>query len=248
MVYLMSYVKQANKYEKLAISGDFEKLWELAEIGRPMAQLALAETIEAGLFEPKDDTKSANYWINLAANAGLPYAMYVLALSLDGSERIHWLEKASEFDHPYAMLALSTDYFFGNGVEKNYVKHFELNLEASRFDIPIALRNVGDSYMIGLGVEENLNKAYEFYKRSRNQYISPTYWNCLSEFDKYCVTDADLGTDIAWSEESECKNIQDRLVAVTLLIGLEAKEKDEEFVNEVISSLGENTRRLFDYA
>ena len=75
----MSFVKKANKYERLAIAGDFEKLWELAEIGRPMAQLALAETIEAGLFEPKDDTKSANYWINLAANAGLPDAMYALA-------------------------------------------------------------------------------------------------------------------------------------------------------------------------
>ena len=46
----MSFVKKANKYERLAIAGDFEKLWELAEIGRPMAQLALAETIEAGFF------------------------------------------------------------------------------------------------------------------------------------------------------------------------------------------------------
>ena len=59
--------------------------------------------------------------------------MYALANTLEGSEKIHWLEKASELDQPFAMLALSNVYFFGNGVEKNYVKHFELNLEASRF-------------------------------------------------------------------------------------------------------------------
>ena len=57
----MSYTKKANKFERLAIAGDFEKLLEHAEIGRPMAQLALARSIEAGLFEPEDDKKTAHY-------------------------------------------------------------------------------------------------------------------------------------------------------------------------------------------
>lgn len=244
----MSFTKKANQYERLAIAGDFEKLREQAEIGRPMAQLALAESIEAGLFEPEDGTKTAHYWINLAAEAGLPDAMLHLAYSLDGVERIHWLEKASELDHPFAMLALATHYYLGDVVEEDDVKHFQLTLEASRFDIPIALQTVGDCYMMSLGVEEDLNKAYEFYKRARDHSINPSYWNGVSEFNKYCVTDADLGTDNVWTDERERRNIQDRLVIVTLLIGLNAGEKTEEFVNEVLNSLGEDTKKLFDDA
>ena len=64
----MSIMRQANKYQRLAIAGEFEKLLEQAESGRPMAQLALAQSIENELFEPEDGTKNASYWINLAAN------------------------------------------------------------------------------------------------------------------------------------------------------------------------------------
>ena len=244
----MSIMRQANKYQRLAIAGEFEKLLEHAESGRPMAQLALAQSIENELFEPEDGTKNASYWINLAANEGLPEAMLCLAYSLEGAERIHWLEKASELDHPFAMLALSTHYYFGDGVTEDKAEHFQLTLEASRFDIPVALQGVGDSYMIGIGVEENLDKAFEFYKRAREHFIHPSYWDSVSEFDKYCVTDTDLGTDEAWLGERQLRDIQDRLVAVTLLISLQAGEKDEKYVFEVINSLGENTKRLFDGA
>ena len=242
----MSYTKKANKFERLAIAGDFEKLLEHAEIGRPMAQLALARSIEAGLFEPEDDKKTAHYWINLAAKAGLPEAM--LYLTSEGAERIHWLEKASELDYPFAMLELASLYYFGDGVEEDDVKHFQLTLEASRFDIPIALQRVGDSYMIGLGVEKNLLKAYEFYNRARDHSINPSYWNSASEFNKYCAANVYLGTALACEDESQSRNIQDRLVAVTLLIALEAGEMTEEHVVKVMNSLGENTKRLFDNA
>ena len=244
----MAYMRRANKYERLAIAGEFDKLLEHAESGRATAQLALAQSIENELFEPEDGTKKASYWINLAANEGLPEAMLRLAYSLEGAERIHWLEKASELEQPYAMLALSTHYHFGDGVTEDKAEHFQLTLEASRFDIPVALQGVGDSYMTGIVVEKDLHKACEFYKRAREHFINPSYWYSVSEFDKYCATDADLGTDEAWLDERQLRDIQDRLVAVTLLISLQAGEKNEKYVFEVINSLGENTRRLHNGA
>lgn len=91
----------------------------------------------------------------------------------DYSAAFTWYSKAVDQNYAPAQDALGTLYYYGDGVEKNLIKSFELTLKAANQNYAPAQDNVGLAYKYGDGVELNLTNAFEWFTKSANQNFAP---------------------------------------------------------------------------
>lgn len=115
-----------------------QTLLKSAELGCASAMRMLAvEYMDAGGYLPRDEEK-AMLWCERAVAAG------------DGQ----------------AMLDLAASYYFGEGVEKNWLKTAELTRSAAKLRAPGALCALGQLYRKGEGVVQDYTKAEQYFRKS----------------------------------------------------------------------------------
>ena len=130
--------------------------------------------------------EKAEEWLLKAAETGDAFLCAVIgdfyngvggSAMLDTEKAIEWYTKSIETDNPspYGTFQLGQLYYFGNGVNKDYEKAFELFSRAAELyeassnnDVmyPEVLKLIGEMYQAGQGVEKNPEKAQEYYDRA----------------------------------------------------------------------------------
>ncbi|AZG71985.1 tetratricopeptide repeat protein [Shewanella livingstonensis] len=85
----------------------------------------------------------------------------------DFSKAATFYKKAIDLsDDMYAYTALGRLYFFGVGVDQDYIKSKQLYLKAANMDGLVATLMLARIYRYGHGVQPNLTKAKELYQKS----------------------------------------------------------------------------------
>jgi TPR repeat protein len=85
----------------------------------------------------------------------------------DFSKAATYYKKAIDLsDDMYAYTALGRLYFFGVGVDQDYIKSKQLYLKAANMDGLVATLMLARIYRYGHGVQPNLTKAKELYQKS----------------------------------------------------------------------------------
>ncbi|OTG66630.1 tetratricopeptide repeat protein [Acinetobacter silvestris] len=156
---------------KLSIPTD---LFNRAVAGNAEAQFDLAELYMQS--EDEDDNEHAEEWALKAAQLGHVEAMYWLGegyafyakdmLEEDPDEAkiyfehaYRWLEQASKFKHPAAILELANFYRRGDVVKKDVAKSIELVQQAAELGDVQAMRDLACIYEHGLGLPVDEAKA-----------------------------------------------------------------------------------------
>jgi hypothetical protein len=78
----------------------------------------------------------------------------------------HWYERAHAAGHPKATLQLGFCYYYGNGVERDYAKAFELFGEGAEKGCTYAMYWIGQCYWKGHGVKEDMPTAIEWNRKA----------------------------------------------------------------------------------
>jgi len=79
---------------------------------------------------------------------------------------IQWCERAYAAGHPDAILQLGFCYYYGNGVERDYAKAFELFSEGAEKGCAYAMYWIGQCYHLGDGVEQEMPTAIEWNRKA----------------------------------------------------------------------------------
>lgn len=79
---------------------------------------------------------------------------------------IQWCERAYAAGHPDAILQLGFCYYYGNGVERDYAKAFELFSEGAEKGCAYAMYWIGQCYHLGDGVEQDMPTAIEWNRKA----------------------------------------------------------------------------------
>ena len=129
----------------------------------------------------------AEEWLLKAAESGDEFLYAVLGDfyngvggrdKLDTEKAIEWYTRSTEAKNPsaYGYFQLGQLYYYGNGVDRDYEKAFELFSRAAELyeaqgyynDVmyPEVLKTIGEMYKAGNGVEKDPDKAQEFYDRA----------------------------------------------------------------------------------
>lgn len=146
-------------------------LWlRLAEIGtehKPTAEYKVGEYYELGKGVSKDKIQAAQWYMKSAEKG---YAAAMLNLSNcyrpDYDKVVYWLQKAYEKEYIPACHNLGDCYYYGNGVEKNYQKAFEIFMKG--IELPVNMYRVATMYREGKGVQKNVAKAEELLLKAAN--------------------------------------------------------------------------------
>lgn len=115
-------------------------------------------SIEAGP-EVKFGTK-------ISAMLGDANAEYRIGASLNGAEKVKWLEKAATHGHADAQAELGYCYYSGNGVVKDFKKALEWFQKAADNGNAAAMNNLAVCYDRGEGVPRDLNEAFKLYDKA----------------------------------------------------------------------------------
>ncbi|OTG93753.1 tetratricopeptide repeat protein [Acinetobacter sp. ANC 3832] len=159
------------------------ELLNRATAGQADAQFALAEIYMQS--EDEDDNEHAEEWALKAAQLGHVEAMYwlgegyaVYAKDLreeDPTEAktyfehaFRWLEQASKFKHPSAILELATFYRRGDVVEKDVAKSIAMVQQAAELGEVQAMRDLACIYEHGLGIDVDEAKADEWSEKAKS--------------------------------------------------------------------------------
>ena len=107
---------------------------------------------------------------NAAAKAGITSALTMLAsYYMDNGETkkgIEAYEQAAEQGDNIAMQLLGDNYYFGDGVERDYSKAFYWYNRAADKYYPHTFFGVARCYLYGNGVERDIKKAVKYLKRA----------------------------------------------------------------------------------
>lgn len=115
-------------------------------------------SIEAGP-EVKFGTK-------ISAMLGDANAEYRIGASLNGAEKVKWLEKAATHGHADAQAELGYCYYSGNGVVKDFKKALEWFQKAAGNGSVYGQFRMGWAYSQGEGVDKDLKLAVSWYRKA----------------------------------------------------------------------------------
>jgi hypothetical protein len=112
-----------------------------------------------------------NYLLNNQNNSNSIYLLgyfnyYGIEVNINQQKASESYLKAMELKNNVAQLELAEMYIYGNGVDKNCNKAFELTKELAENGIPNAINKLGFCYENGIGTNINLEKAFEFYQKA----------------------------------------------------------------------------------
>lgn len=87
----------------------------------------------------------------------------------DYSQAVQWFKLAADNGVPCAIYNLGLCYTNGTGVEKNYIQGLKMIKIAARKDIGVAQYNLGMSYYFGIGSEKDYSAAANWFRRAAEQ-------------------------------------------------------------------------------
>jgi len=91
----------------------------------------------------------------------------------DSVKALTFFEKSANLGSPYAMVELSSAYYYGQGgYNKDEKKSFEWDKKAADLGYSAGLTNVAISYRDGSGTEKDPQKAIEYFKKEIKKEIS----------------------------------------------------------------------------
>lgn len=154
-------------------------LFAKADAGDVNAQLIIAKCfVDAG------ERLYALPWYEKAAEAGSSKALHELTYYYEGryvdvapdpvkAEAVR--KRALNSNNPQAFLKLGSQYYSGDGVEKNWEKAFECYMKAAQLGNDEAKAQVGLCYMRGEGVKQNNEQAFAWLSRSNDRFYGYYY-------------------------------------------------------------------------
>ena len=162
-------------YEK---SGEY--LMKAAELGHQDAQVWLGSAYRFGAYGFEKNSEKAVEWYTRAAEQG--EQKLIQLMSCDAC--------IDSYDH--ALTSLGSCYIYGEGVEKDETKAYELFRKAAELGNLSACFMVGEMYLGGIGVEKNEKAAFTWLRKAAVEANTVTYANaCL--LTGYCY-DKGIGT------------------------------------------------------
>lgn len=146
-----------------------------ADLGDPMAMLALGGALEFGKGVAKD-FDGALSWYRKAADLGQARAMtsigmlyqYGEGVEKNPAEALPWYRKAAGLGDPIAMRALGEFYYFGTVVSRDYVEALGWYRKAAGLGDRQAMTAIGILYHYGRGVAKNYAEALAWYRKAAN--------------------------------------------------------------------------------
>jgi len=151
---------------------------ESANAGFAPAQYMIGYYLRTGERGFKQDKNAGEEWYRKAAEQGLTYAQYEMALIKDTEESlpesVEWYRKAAEHGHANAQNNLGVAYANGSGViQDDYeaVKWYRLAAESGN---AYAQRNIAYMLLEGKGVEKNLEDARFWFNKASIQGKKPS--------------------------------------------------------------------------
>ena len=149
-----------------------------ANAGFAPAQYMVGDYQRKGEKGFKQDKNAGEEWCRKAAEQGLTYAQYDMALIKDKEdslpESVEWYRKAAEHGHVDAQNSLGFAYANGSGViQDDYeaVKWYRLAAESGN---AYAQRNIAYMLLEGKGVEKNLEEARFWFNKASIQGKKPS--------------------------------------------------------------------------
>ncbi len=94
----------------------------------------------------------------------------LFSVKKDYEKMVSYYKEAIKIDNDSdSLYALGVAYEYGEGVEKNDKKAFELILKASKQDNIDAINWIGAAYYGGIGIPRNINLAIKYYKEASDK-------------------------------------------------------------------------------
>jgi len=93
---------------------------------------------------------------------------------IDKTLAFEWYMKASKNNDVIGHYEVGHCYYYGYGVEKNYVKAFEFVQLAANRELNIALDFLATCYEYGYGIPKDSVKAFSLYKKSAENGFIPS--------------------------------------------------------------------------
>lgn len=150
--------------------------------GSNEACFLLGEHYETGDGVDKNMKKAIEYYESAAAKGYSPAQsklgyIYKTEEGFKNPERsIYWNDKAAQGDDMRALCNLGISYEFGNGVEKNEKKAFELYRRSARLGYDRGMYNLAYCYMRGFGTnEDHWQAAHYFEKAAQKGHVEAMY-------------------------------------------------------------------------
>lgn len=107
-----------------------------------------------------------NFGTKLSAMLGDANAEYRIGTSLNGAEKVKWLERAATHGHADAQAELGYCYYSGDGVVKDSKKALEWFQKAADNGSVYGQFRMGWAYSQGEGVDKDLKLAVSWYRKA----------------------------------------------------------------------------------
>ncbi len=148
----------------------FEQMQQAAQRGDAEAQMALAQTYDAGIGVAQDFSRAA-HWFRAAAKQGNTQAQNRLGKYLqsglggeqDNARAFDWLSRAARDGNPEHLADLALMYENGLGVPQDFAKAARLYERAQQQGLLRASTRLGVLYQNGTGVAQDFTKAHDLY-------------------------------------------------------------------------------------
>src|SRR5262249_53389304 len=149
----------------------------------------------------------AVYWYSKAAEAGVPYSQYNLAVLLvDGkgcvanpNEAIEWYEKAAGQGMLEAMSNLGKIYYLGeHGIKQSYSDAAKWLSQAAEKGDPWAQNTLGFMTEAGLGVKKDPAASVDLYRKAAEQGDAKAQSNLGRSYFRGIGVKRDLGIAYKW--------------------------------------------------
>lgn len=143
-----------------------------ASKGSSEAIFLLGEHFESGEGVPKDMKRAVECFETAAqaeynpAQSKLGYIYKNETAFLNPERSIYWNNKAAENGDMRALCNLGLAYEFGNGVEKDPKKAFDLYLKSARLGYDRGMYNLAFCYMKGNGTREDHWQAAQYFEKA----------------------------------------------------------------------------------
>jgi TPR repeat protein len=116
---------------------------------------------------------------------------------------IYWYEKAANNGNTIiAMQNLGNCYLYGEGVEKNYNKAFELFKQSAEGGYSGGMTSLGYCYDKGIGIKIDKQKAFELYQKSADLGEIVAQYNLGIMYENGVGITKDIDKAYYWCEKS----------------------------------------------
>ncbi len=170
----------------LGVPQNYTRAYELdrdaAQAGVARSQNALGHALWAG-FGTAQDTDTALFWFEQAAQSGAPEFQFDLAAALadrpqpDLEAAARWYSAAAAQGNAQAQANLGLLYLQGNGVETNEGEAVRLFREAAEAGNAQAQNNLGLLRVRGVGVEQDYEEAARWFGLAAEQGLAEAMRN-----------------------------------------------------------------------